>query len=217
MAGKIKTGLLADTETTGLKPGADEIIELGLILFTYDEETGEIMDTLEEASFLREPLSSAAIHNYPGAFRVHGIPFSLVEGKAFDDEKIKKLFSYPDSVLAHNASFDRSFLYHMYPEVNDLKWYCTMRHIPWKQYGFPSGSLLSLLKAHGISGVQQHRAMDDILQLMALLKHPNQDGHPYLREVFRKKPMAKYEPGGRKTGYRNWRKQGPARIPFQGK
>lgn len=217
MAGKIKTGLLADTETTGLKPGADEIIELGLILFSYNEETGDIIDTLEEASFLREPLSSSAVRNYPGAFRVHGIPFSLVEGKVFDDEKIRKFFSYPDSVLAHNASFDRSFLYHMYPEVNDLKWYCTMRNIPWKQYGFPSGSLLSLLKAHGISGSQQHRALDDILQLMALLRHQNQEGYPYLRDVLHQKPMGKYDPGARKTGYRNWRQTSPAKRPFQGK
>ncbi|WP_053366644.1 exonuclease domain-containing protein [Bacillus sp. FJAT-27245] len=216
MSGKLKTGLLADTETTGLKPGEDEIIELGLILFTYNEETGEIIDTLEEASFLREPLSSSSIRNYPGAFKVHGIPFSHVEGKAFDDEKIKKFFSYPNSVLAHNASFDRSFLYYMYPEVNNLKWYCTMRNIPWKQYGFPSGSLLSLLKAHGISGVQQHRALDDILQLMSLLKQPNHDGYPYLRDVFQKKPMGKYDPGARKTAYRNWRKPNAGRVPSQG-
>ncbi|CEG27317.1 exonuclease domain-containing protein [Bacillus sp. B-jedd] len=204
MSERLKTGLLADTETTGLKPGSDEIIELGLILFSYDEETGEIVDTLEEAEFLREPLSASAVRNYPGAQRVHGIPFDSVAGKIFDDEKIKKLFGYSDTILAHNASFDRSFLYHMYPEVNDLKWYCTMRNVPWKKYGFQSGSLLSLLRAHGISGSQQHRALDDIMQLMALLKQTNYEGYPYLREILQKRPMKKYEPSARKTGYRNW-------------
>ncbi|WP_059170583.1 exonuclease domain-containing protein [Bacillus sp. FJAT-27445] len=218
MRGDIKTGLLADTETTGLKPGADEIIELGLILFTYNERTGEIIDILEEAEFLREPLSTAAIRNYPGAYKIHGIPFTHVEGKVFDDEKIKKLLEYPDSVLAHNASFDRSFLYHMYPEVNDMRWYCTMRNIPWKQYGFQSGSLLSLLKAHKISGSQQHRALDDIQQLMELMKQPNQDGYPYLREVLLKKPMSKYNPVSKKTGYRSWRQPSTTRnMPYQGK
>ncbi|RHW42079.1 DNA polymerase III subunit epsilon [Neobacillus notoginsengisoli] len=216
MSIRLKTGLLADTETTGLKPGSDEIFELGLILFSYNEETGEIVDTLEEAEFLREPLSAAALRNYPGAYRVHGIPFDHVAGKVFDDSKIKKMFSYSDTILAHNASFDRSFLYHMYPEVNDLKWYCTMRNIPWKKYGFQSGSLLSLLKAHGISGTQQHRAMDDIIQLMALLKQPNHEGFPYLREVMQKKPMKKYEPSARASGYRNWQSSKPMKtVPFE--
>jgi DNA polymerase-3 subunit epsilon len=192
-------GLLLDVETTGLGPTKDEVIELALKLFTYRKETGEIIEIIEEDSFLREPLSQTARNNYNTAFRVHGIPYELVKGKSFYDVKIKTYFHRADSVFAHNASFDRSFLYHMYPEVNELKWYCTMRNIPWKNYGFPNGKLLTLLQAHDITNHQTHRALDDITYLMDLLKKTSPQGNLYLQEVLEKGHMRKYQPASART------------------
>ncbi|MCM3765136.1 exonuclease domain-containing protein [Neobacillus niacini] len=187
-------GLMLDVETTGLGPTKDEVIELALKLFSFRSDTGEILDILEEESFLREPLSATARKNYNQAFRVHGIPFDDVRGKSFYDGKIKTYFHRAEAVFAHNASFDRSFLFHMYPEVNDLKWYCTMRNVPWKQYGFPNGKLLTLLQAHEITSYQTHRAMDDITYLMELLKKVSPKGNLYLQEVLDYGPMRKYQP-----------------------
>ncbi|MDR7238173.1 exonuclease domain-containing protein [Neobacillus drentensis] len=189
-----KLGLVLDVETTGLGPTKDEVIELALKLFSYRADTGEVIDIIEEDSFLREPLSRSARNNYDTAYRVHGIPYELVQGKSFYDVKIKTYFHRADSVFAHNASFDRSFLYHMYPEVNDLKWYCTMRNIPWKNYGFPNGKLLTLLQAHNITNYQTHRALDDITYLLELLKKTSPNGNFYLQEVLEKSPMRKYQP-----------------------
>jgi len=194
-----KFGLLLDVETTGLGPTTDEVIELALKLFSYRTDTGEVTEIIEEDSFLREPLSNSARNNYDQAYRVHGIPYELVRGKSFYDVKIKTYFHRADSVFAHNASFDRSFLYHMYPEVNDLKWYCTMRNVPWKQYGFPNGKLLTLLQAHDITNYQTHRAMDDITYLLELLKKTSPNGNPYLQEVLDKGPMRKYQPSTART------------------
>ncbi|MDF2904572.1 MAG: exonuclease family protein [Bacillus sp. (in: firmicutes)] len=189
-----KVGLVVDVETTGLGPDSDEIIEIALNLFSYREETGEIIDILDQDSFLREPLSSSAIRNYDNAYRVHGIPFELVAGKSFLDGKIKSYFSQSDAVFAHNASFDRSFLYRMYPEVNELNWYCTMRSIKWKGYGFPNSKLLTLLSAHNITDYQTHRALDDITYLMELLKKSNPNGDLYLKEALEYGPMRRYQP-----------------------
>ncbi len=189
-----KLGLVLDVETTGLGPTKDEVIELALKLFSYRTDTGEILEIIEEDSFLREPLSRSARNNYDTAYRVHGIPYELVQGKSFYDVKIKTYFHRADSVFAHNASFDRSFLYHMYPEVNDLKWYCTMRNIPWKNYGFPNGKLLTLLQAHNITNYQTHRALDDITYLLELLKKTSPNGNFYLQEVLEKASMRKYQP-----------------------
>lgn len=191
-----KLGLVVDVETTGLGPDSDEVIELALKLFTYRSETGEVIDIIEEDSFLREPKSSSALKNYNQAFKVHGIPFETVQGKSFSDMKIKTYFHRADSVFAHNASFDRSFLYRLYPEVNDLKWYCTMRGVPWKKYGFPNGKLLTLLQSHQITEFQTHRAMDDITYLLELLKKTSPNGNFYLREVLEKGPMRKYQSAG---------------------
>ncbi|WP_342429726.1 exonuclease domain-containing protein [Neobacillus sp. FSL H8-0543] len=199
MRNQEKLGLVVDVETTGLGPTTDEVIELALKLFSYRTDTGEVIDILEEDSFLREPLSNTARNNYDNAYRVHGIPYELVRGKSFYDVKIKTYFHRADSVFAHNASFDRSFLYQMYPEVNDLKWYCTMRSIQWKNYGFANGKLLTLLQAHNITNYQTHRALDDITYLMDLMKKTSPNGNLYLQEVLEKGPMRKYQPAASRT------------------
>ncbi len=199
MLKKERIGLVLDVETTGLGPTTDEVIELALKLFSYRSDTGEIIEVLEEESFLREPLKSTARRNYERAYRVHGIPFEAVQGKSFVDDKIQTYFHRTDSVFAHNASFDRSFLFQMYPEVNELHWYCTMRNVPWKQYGFPNGKLLTLLQAHQITNYQTHRAMDDITYLMELLKKTSPNGNLYLHEVLEYGPMRKYQSSASKT------------------
>lgn len=195
MSNHEKLGLLLDVETTGLGPNSDEIIELALKLFSYRTDTGEILDIKDKDSFLREPVSNTAKNNYDSAYRVHGIPYEAVSGKSFNDIKIKKYFYLADAAFAHNASFDRSFLYRMYPEdVNEIKWYCTMRSIPWKNYGFTNSKLLTLLQSHNITDYQTHRAMDDITYLMELLKKTNPHGDFYMRDVLEKGPMRKYQP-----------------------
>jgi DNA polymerase III subunit epsilon len=194
-----KMGLILDVETTGLSPTTDEVIELAVKLFSYRTDTGEITDIKSEDAFLREPLSKTARSNYNRAYRIHGIPFEAVEGKTFHDIKIKKYLLQTDAVFAHNASFDRSFLYYLYPEVNELNWYCTMRNVPWKTYGFPNGKLLTLLQMHNITNHQTHRAMDDITYLMDLLKKTSPKGNLYIKEVLETGPMRKYSPATSRT------------------
>jgi DNA polymerase III subunit epsilon len=194
---EIKLGLVVDVETTGLGPDSDEIIELALKLFSFHEETGEIIEIIDEESYLREPLSKSAQSNYGRAYQIHGIPYDHVRGKTFYDERIMELFNQTDAIFAHNASFDRSFLFRMYPEVNEMNWYCTMKNVKWKNHGFPNSRLLTLLQAHNISKYQTHRAMDDITYLTELLKQKNPNGDLYLKEVLDYGPMRKYQPAAK--------------------
>jgi DNA polymerase III subunit epsilon len=199
-----KVGLVLDVETTGLSPNADEVIELALKLFTFNEHTGEVLEILDEDSFLREPMSSSARRNYDQAYEVHGIPFDAVEGKSFYDVKVKTYFNRADATFAHNASFDRSFLFRMYPEVNELKWFCTMRGVAWKDYGQYNSKLLTLLKSHFITDHQSHRAMDDITYLLELMKMKNPYGDLYLHEVLKRGPMRKYKPAPQQVKRRSY-------------
>jgi len=187
-------GCLVDTETTGLSPDKDEIIEIAMLLFSLNKETGEVEKVIEHHSYLREPLTDTARANYNEAYRVHGIPYHDVKGKRFDDQIITEVFSKADILIAHNASFDRSFIYQMYPEINEKQWYCSMRNIKWKEYGFPNKRQLTLLQGHKIATSQSHRALDDILQLMELLKRNNPNKQTYLQELLQTKAMRKYKP-----------------------
>lgn len=177
----ILTGMILDVETTGLSPIHDEMIEIGFLLFRYDTDTDVFLETLEEHSFLREPLSLSARKNYEFAFRIHSIPFEDVKGRSFDDTKVKSAIQRADFIIAHNASFDRSFTAKMYPELHSKKWYCSARNIPWKKYGYQSAKLISLLHSHKLAAVQTHRALDDVKQLHLLLKSSNYEGKSYLQ------------------------------------
>ncbi|MBD8067375.1 exonuclease domain-containing protein [Bacillus sp. PS06] len=187
-------GCIVDVETTGLSPDFDEIIEIALILFSYDKKTGEVIRQLEEITYLREPQTSSARSNYESAYQVHGIPYRDVEGKEFDDSIINDALNKSDVIIAHNASFDRSFLVRMYPSINEKKWYCSMRNIKWKDYGFANKKLLTLIRGHRISSNQSHRALDDTTQLLNLLKLKSQNGEIYLKELLSTKAMRKYQP-----------------------
>lgn len=75
-------GLVLDVETTGLSPINDEVIEIALKLFSFDQQTGDILTIKDERSYLREPETTSALRNYNQAYKIHGIPLKKWWGKA---------------------------------------------------------------------------------------------------------------------------------------
>jgi DNA polymerase III subunit epsilon len=177
-----------DVETTGINPNTAEVIELGIVLGEYQENG--IMRFVDEYCELRQPSTPIP----PMITRLTGINDTMVKGKVLDREKILAIFRKADAVIAHNASFDRGFIIRLFPDTIENDWYCSVRQIKWKSYGFENGKLQQLLQAHNIRVEKAHRALDDAKNLATLLccdipVHPAKD--TYIDFLMSKNPMRK--------------------------
>lgn len=177
-----------DVETTGSNPNIAEVIELGIVLGEY--QGNGIIRFVDEYCEFRQP--STPIPSM--ITRLTGINDRMVKDKQLDREKILAMFRKADAVIAHNASFDRGFMIRLFPETIENDWYCSVRQIKWKSYGFENGKLQQLLRAHSIHVENEHRAMDDAKNLATLLScwipvYPSKD--TYIDFLMRKNPLSK--------------------------
>lgn len=173
-----------DVETTGLSPYSDEIIELALCLFRFRWDTGEIVGIVDEYVGLREP--SKPIPKQATA--VHGICDSHVRGQCLDMERVEELIGQCHFLVAHNASFDRNFVNRLFNLSKTKTWLCSMRGIRWRERGYSSMALQSLLKAHGITVSRSHRAEDDVKATIRLLSLKDGAGNTYFYELLQTLP-----------------------------
>lgn len=177
-----------DVETSGMNSGYSEVIELGVML--GELENNRIVRVVEEYSEFQDPF----YHISSFITQLTGIDDNMVRGKSLNMNKIRSILDRADAIVAHNASFDRGFVSKLFPETLDMDWYCSVRQIKWKSYGFVNGKLQQLLNAHHIDVRQAHRALDDAKNLAELLNYTN----PYLESdttfisyLLNKKPMKK--------------------------
>jgi DNA polymerase III subunit epsilon len=168
-----------DVETTGLNSNFDEVVELAIILFAYERETGHIVGIVEEYVGLREPSKPIS----PGATRVNGITMDEVRGKVLDDEKIIGMIERAEFLVAHNASFDKGFVCRIYRNAKAKLWICSMRGINWYEKGCNSRGLQNLLLTHGIKVANAHRADADVKAALRLLSLLGPNGKSYLAEL----------------------------------
>lgn len=172
------TAAVLDVETTGLSPVTEEVIELSMVLFSFDPETGQVFDVLDVYTGLREP--SVPIGS--GAYAVHGIGIRDVIGKALDRERVLAILDRAEFLIAHNARFDKPFVTRLFPEAGRKLWYCSMSKIDWYGKGFASRGLQHLLGQHKLTAGRAHRAEADTMATLRLLGHRGHDG-PYLKEL----------------------------------
>ncbi|MDE2416180.1 MAG: DNA polymerase III subunit epsilon [Burkholderiales bacterium] len=158
---------LLDTETTGLDPTKDQIIELAIVLVDVDNATGlpvgavQVYDGLEDPG---RPIPKEVV-------AITGITDADVQGQRLDEASVAELTQGVDLVIAHNAGFDRPFVESRLPYFSQFAWACSFADIDWKAQGRGSAKLESLAQALGLF-YDAHRAEMDCHALLAVLAAP---------------------------------------------
>ncbi len=150
------TFVVFDVETTGLSPRYERIVELGAVKI----ENGIIVD---EKSWLINPKKRIS----HGAQNVHGIDYDMIKKQQTFKTQYPEIRDFMgDSILlAHNARFDRDFLYNEVSnsgfDIPENKIIDTLRLFRAWYPDAPSHSLGSLVEQFQISGGSFHRGLDD--------------------------------------------------------
>ena len=211
---------VVDTETTGVDPKKDRVIEAAWAL--VDVPTAEVVE-IGSRLFRSETNEAEA---------VNGIPAELVQiaepGPTLVNFATHPLAGDIEAIVAHNAEFDRQW--DVFAPLS----------IPWldtRDWRWPKSSsdatLVQLALAHGIGVTSAHRAYTDVLILAALLRRVHETvplsaqleyarlpRHTYEAFVsFEKKDMAKqagfrWEPD-RKRWTRRMLPEDAAKLPFK--
>jgi DNA polymerase-3 subunit epsilon len=177
-------GLIVDTETTGLDPERDRIIEIGLLEFAVDGDGAPAPVVTRTYSALQDPGFEVS----PEVTKVTGLETKHLAGQAIDWLLVRSMLSKASLVIAHNAEFDRAFIERC-PEldglVQGLHWACSMRHIDWKRNGYNTQSLNYLAADHGFVNPFAHRALFDCATTFRLVT-------PYLGELIQRSYEREY-------------------------
>ncbi|MCW2411791.1 3'-5' exonuclease [Sphingobium sp. B8D3D] len=164
---------VVDTETTGLNPATDAVIELGMTVVELCAEGAPVVIHAPE-SWTNDP----GFPLPPQITDLTGLTDELLAGTAFDDGAINDTLRYVDLIVAHNAAFDRAFMTKAFPLTAERQWACSCRDIDWRAEGFDGHALGHLLTQAGRFN-DVHRAGADSWSLTWLLLQDAKDGRTF--------------------------------------
>ncbi|OWV70582.1 DNA polymerase III subunit epsilon [Rhizobium sp. R634] len=174
-----RLGVILDTETTGLSHRSDEIIEIGAVAFTFDED-GVVGDVVGVYGGLQQPSRPIPAE----ITRLTGITDAMVEGQAIDIRALRELIEPADLIIAHNAGFDRPFCETFSNIFAGKAWACSVSEIDWSARGF-EGTKLGYLVGQAGYFHEGHRAVDDCHALLEILDRAQGDGERAFAELYR--------------------------------
>lgn len=190
-----KIGIYLDTETTGLDPDSDKIIELAMVPFQF-HASGKIYRILPAYNGFQDP----RIPIPEEITKITGITDEMVAGKSLDLGQVASLLSGAVIVIAHNAKFDRPFVEGLYEGFKQISWGCSIADINWQEEGVGSVSLEFLAYKYGFF-FEGHRATIDCQAGIHVLSHTlPTSGEPVLKRLL---------DSARRTDYRLWATDSP--------
>lgn len=178
---EVRHAIIVDIETTGLTASEHEIIEIGIIKFSHCDFNNPIITSCYGG--LAEPLGAIT----PEITKITGLTAQAVKGQAINWHLVAQLMADADLTIAHNASFDRSFL-EAVPEVAGLwpRWACSMKHIDWQAHGSRTRALNYLACDQGFINPFAHRAVFDCATTYRLAA-------PHLRELYETSKLREFK------------------------
>lgn len=154
-----------DTETTGLSPRTGgRVCEVAVVCVQGGREVGRFESLVNPET----PISA-------GAMMVHGITDEMVEQEPTFAELADELSAqlHGKVLVAHNASFDVSFLQAEYARLERVMpvtpVVCTLR-LARRHFKFPSNKLGSIAASLGLANPVAHRAAADAETLRGIFE-----------------------------------------------
>ena len=180
---------VVDTETTGLYPGHDRLVEIAVMLLEVEAATGRLVRVLETYQELNDP----GIPIPAAARAVHGISDAMVKGHRIDGPRVARMLAEADLVVAHNSGFDKGFVRQVVPGVDAMVWGCSCRGIPWRKlYASLDSTRLQHLAAElRVTTGTAHRALGDVETTVNLILQADPRGNPHLLHLISKKLVAR--------------------------
>lgn len=159
----MKNILILDTETTGTDPTTDRVVEVGAVLWSVEHAT-------------RRYAYSALCHAPANPARhINGIPEAAVVAGPDAASVWARLDAWVgavDAIVAHSASFDRSFTPAGWDQGKP--WICSMADVEWPHSR--KRKLVDIALDHGLGVARAHRALTDCELVERLLERCHEMG-----------------------------------------
>ena len=161
---RIHHAVFLDTETTGMLPDKERVIELGMVRVTYSFDRKIVLSIDEFYDEFEDPGKPIPMEIQ----ELTQITDDMVKGRHFDEDRVAAMLAGRPLVIAHNAAFDRPFFDRRFPALSDLSWGCSLKEVNWDALG-SNGTKLEYLNLSRGWFYNAHRAYVDCLALIWIM------------------------------------------------